>query len=62
MLLMATIGGLIVGDVIVQLVFFLILVAVIVGVFTLVVNARNRNIQLSRMEEKIDKLSQGDKK
>ncbi|MBX0358474.1 hypothetical protein [Halobacillus sp. Nhm2S1] len=62
MLLLSTIGGLIIGDVIVQLVFFLILAAVIVGVFTLVVNARNRNKQLSRMEEKIDKLSQGDKK
>lgn len=62
MFLLTTTGGLNVGDVIVQLVFLLILAAVIVGVITLVVNVRKRNKQLSRMEEKIDKLSQGEKK
>ncbi|MCP3027055.1 hypothetical protein [Halobacillus sp. A5] len=62
MFLLSTIDGLNVGDVIVQLVFLLILVAVIVGVFTFVVKARKRNKQLSRMEKKIDKLSQGEKK
>ncbi|MGR9047609.1 hypothetical protein ACQ4XT_03000 [Halobacillus faecis] len=61
MFLLSTIGVLIVGDVIAQLVFLLILVAVIVGMITFVVKARKRNKQLSRMEEKIDKLSQGEK-
>ncbi|TGB03541.1 cell wall metabolism sensor histidine kinase WalK [Halobacillus salinus] len=62
MFLFSTTGGLNVSDVIVQLVFLLILAAVIVGVITLVINARKRNNQLSRMEEKVDKLSQGEKK
>ncbi|MBA2174871.1 DUF4083 domain-containing protein [Halobacillus locisalis] len=62
MFLLARTGGLYVGDVIVQLFFLLILVAVIVGVITFVVKARKRNKQLSRIEEKIDKLSQGEKK
>ncbi|MBN8237211.1 hypothetical protein JF544_18355 [Halobacillus kuroshimensis] len=58
MFLLTTTSGLIVGDVIVQLVFLLILVAVIVGLITLVLKARKRNEQLSRIEEKIDRLSQ----
>lgn len=62
MFLLATTGGLNVGDVIAQLVFLLILVVVIVGVITFIVKARKRNEQLSRIEEKIDKLSQGEKK
>ncbi|MBN8236103.1 hypothetical protein JF544_12635 [Halobacillus kuroshimensis] len=57
MFLLTTTSGLIVGDVIVQLVFLLILVAVIVGLITLVLKARKRNEQLSRIEEKIDRLS-----
>ncbi len=51
-----SVGGFNYGDMIIQLVFFIILIALVVGIILLVVKFSKRNNQLNRIEEKIDKL------
>mgnify|MGYP001171387663 CR=1 FL=1 len=55
MFLLAALGEFRVGDMIFQLIFFLILVALVVAVVTFIVK-NSRNKRLDRIEEKIDKL------
>lgn len=50
------VGGFNYGDMILQLVFFIILIALVVGIISLVVKFSKRNNQLNRIEEKIDIL------
>lgn len=55
-LLLSATSGIRVGDMIIQLVFFLVLIALVVGITSLVVKFKNRNKQLNRIEEKLDNL------
>ncbi|MCM3742451.1 hypothetical protein M3210_19870 [Oceanobacillus luteolus] len=56
MFFLTTVGGVLVGDIIVQLFFLLILIALVAVVITLIVKSKDRNKKLNRIEEKIDKL------
>lgn len=47
-----SVGGFNYGDMIIQLVFFIILIALVVGIILLVVKFSKRNNQLNRIEEK----------
>ncbi|MFG6116691.1 DUF4083 family protein [Halobacillus sp. MO56] len=49
-------GGLMVGDVIAQLLFFVILILMIVGITVFIRNFTKRNKRLERIEEKLDEL------
>lgn len=55
-MLLASVGGLNMGDMIIQLIFFLFVIAFIVGVVSLIVMFSRRNKSMNRIEEKIDKL------
>ncbi|WP_101842716.1 hypothetical protein [Halobacillus sp. Marseille-P3879] len=48
-----------IGDMIVQLFFFIILIAIIVGIVNFVLVVKQRRRQLNRIEEKLDKLIKG---
>jgi F0F1-type ATP synthase membrane subunit b/b' len=54
--LLASVGGVNTGDIIFQLVSFLLLLAIPVGVIIVVVVFRKRNSRQKRIEEKLDKL------
>ncbi|MFC4559340.1 hypothetical protein ACFO3D_14160 [Virgibacillus kekensis] len=56
MFLLAKTGGLQVGDIVFQLFFFLIILAVITGIVAMFNGFKERNRRLSRVEEKLDKL------
>lgn len=50
------------GDMFVQIIFFLIIIAIAVGIVTLIKKSNKRNKQMNRMEEKMDKLNLDHKK
>jgi hypothetical protein len=54
--LLASVGGVNTGDIIFQLVSFLLLLAIPVGIIIVVVVFRKRNSRQKRIEEKLDKL------
>lgn len=56
MLILSTVSDVRVGDLVIQLVFLLILMAVIVGVVSFMVKKKSSNKRLDRIEEKIDRL------
>ncbi|WP_163970423.1 DUF4083 family protein [Oceanobacillus halotolerans] len=56
MLIGSTLGGLHIGDMIFQLLFFIILSLVVAGIVLVFVTMINRNKQLNRIEQKLDQL------
>ncbi|WP_430786906.1 DUF4083 family protein [Virgibacillus flavescens] len=56
MLLLTQLGGLHLGDMIFQLLFFSVLLAIVTGIVMIFRKFKRRNEQLSRVEEKVDKL------
>lgn len=61
MFLLAAVGDFRVGDMVFQLILFLILVALVGGIVTFIVK-NTRNKRLDRIEEKLDKLLSGKEK
>lgn len=53
---MNTVDGFNYGDMVVQLIFFVLLIVLVIGIISVVMKFRKRNNQLNRIEEKIDKL------
>lgn len=55
--ILSALGGLRIGDMIIQLIMFIILIALTAGIIALVVAIfKKRDNQLDRIEEKLDKL------
>lgn len=54
--LSASVGGLNMGDVIIQLLFLLLVILLVIGIVSLIVMCVKRNKKISQLEEKIDKL------
>jgi len=57
MYLLAEVAEVRLGDMFVQIIFFLIIIAIAVGIVTLIMKSNKRNKQRNRMEEKLDKLN-----
>ncbi|MRH43551.1 hypothetical protein GH741_12760 [Aquibacillus halophilus] len=56
MFLLSVVGGIHLGSVIFQLVSLLLLIALVVGITSLIVMFNKKNKRLSKIEEKVDKL------
>lgn len=56
MFIITAMGGVMLGDIIVQLIFFAVLIAIVVGVIFLFVMFNKKNKRLNEVEQKIDKL------
>ncbi len=56
-LVTASSGGLNIGDMIVQLIFFAILILIITGITSFAVSFKKRGKQLDRIEEKLNQMS-----
>ncbi|WP_218775591.1 hypothetical protein [Oceanobacillus senegalensis] len=54
--LLAAIGGLNVGDMIFQLIFFIVFIAIVVMIIALPFQFNKKNKRLKNIEEKLDKL------
>jgi len=57
MYLLAEVADVRMGDLFVQMIFFLIIIAVAVGIVTLIMKSNKRKKQQDRIEEKLDKLN-----
>ncbi|MFC7321509.1 DUF4083 family protein [Halobacillus campisalis] len=61
MFLLLTTDSFHVGDIMFQLFFFIIIVAVVIGIVSYVKRDKNKNKQLHRMEQKLDELLEREK-
>ncbi|WP_080874506.1 hypothetical protein [Oceanobacillus timonensis] len=52
----ASVGGLNMGDVFIQLLFLLLVILLVIGLVSLIVMCIKRNKRISQLEEKIDTL------
>jgi len=57
MYLLAEVAEVRLGDMFVQIIFFLIVIAIAAGIVTLIMKSNKRKKQQDRIEEKLDKLN-----